>query len=73
MPGTEHLDQKAPSMALDRARAPNLDLAPLFEGNAAARDELEIMSVLSLFQTVLVSVCFSLILCNQPVPFSESR
>ncbi len=42
MPSTEHLDQKAPSMALDRARAPNLDLAPLFEGNAAARDELEL-------------------------------
>ena len=30
MPGTEHLDQHAPSMALNRAEIPNLDLAPLF-------------------------------------------
>ncbi|MDX2416789.1 MAG: 2-oxoglutarate and iron-dependent oxygenase domain-containing protein [Xanthomonadales bacterium] len=41
MPGTEHLDQYAPSRALDRAQIPNLDLAPLFADDLAARDELE--------------------------------
>ena len=41
MPGTEHLDQRAPSKALDRTQLPNLDLAPLFTGDATARDELE--------------------------------
>lgn len=41
MPGTEHLDQRAPSRALDRTQLPNLDLAPLFTGDATARDELE--------------------------------
>ena len=41
MPGTEHLDQYAPSRALDRAKIPNLDLAPLFADDLAARDELE--------------------------------
>ena len=41
MPSTKHLDQKAPSRSLDQARVPNLDLAPLFDGDAVARDELE--------------------------------
>lgn len=41
MPGTEHLDQYAPYRALDRAQIPNLDLAPLFADDLAARDELE--------------------------------
>ena len=41
MPGTEHLDQYAPSRALDRAQIPNLDLAPLFANDLATRDELE--------------------------------
>lgn len=41
MPGTEYLDQYAPSRALDRAQIPNLDLAPLFADDLAARDELE--------------------------------
>ena len=41
MPGTEHLDQYAPSRVLDRAQIPNLDLAPLFADDLAARDELE--------------------------------
>jgi len=41
MTGTEHLDQYAPSRALDRAQIPNLDLAPLFADDLAARDELE--------------------------------
>lgn len=41
MPSTEHLDQKAPSSRLHRAKIPNLDLAPLFEDDAAARDEVE--------------------------------
>lgn len=41
MPGTEHLDQHAPSMTLDRAGIPNLDLAPLFADDVLARDEVE--------------------------------
>ena len=41
MPSTEHLDQSAPSMPLNRTRIPNLDLAPLFTDETAARDELE--------------------------------
>jgi isopenicillin N synthase-like dioxygenase len=41
MPGTEQLDQHAPSMAMDRARIPNLDLAPLFAHDVIARNELE--------------------------------
>jgi isopenicillin N synthase-like dioxygenase len=41
MPSTEHLDQNAPARKLRRARVPNLDLAPLFEDDAVARDELE--------------------------------
>jgi len=41
MPSTEHLDQKAPSRVLDRARIPNLDLAPLFQDDTTARNELE--------------------------------
>ena len=41
MPSTEHLDQKASSRAMDREQIPNLDLAPLFAHDAAARVELE--------------------------------
>ena len=41
MPSTKHLDQKAPSRAMDRARIPNLDLAPLFADDTVARMELE--------------------------------
>jgi isopenicillin N synthase-like dioxygenase len=41
MPSTEHLDQNAPSAYLDRARITVLDLAPLFEEDITARDELE--------------------------------
>lgn len=41
MPGTEHLDQKAPSRPMDRTRLPTLDLAPLFKDNATARARLE--------------------------------
>lgn len=41
MPSTKHLDQKAPSRAMDRTRIPNLDLAPLFADDTVARMELE--------------------------------
>ena len=41
MSGTRHLDQYAASRALDRAQIPNLDLAPLFTDDLAARDKLE--------------------------------
>jgi len=41
MPSTEHLDQNAPARKLQRAQAPNLDLAPLFADDAVARNELE--------------------------------
>lgn len=37
MPGTERLDQKAPSRLPDKERLPNLDLAPLFAEDKATR------------------------------------
>ncbi len=40
MPSTEHLDQNAPSMPLERERIPNFDLASLFNGDAEARAKL---------------------------------
>ena len=41
MSDTEQFDQKAPSRSPDRARLPNLDLAPLFADDEAARNRLE--------------------------------
>ena len=41
MPSTEHLDQKAPSRAMDRTRIPNIDLTSLFTDDTVARLEFE--------------------------------
>ena len=40
MPSTEHLDQNAPSMPLQRERIPNFDLGSLFNGDEEARAKL---------------------------------
>lgn len=41
MPSTKHLEQTAPSRALDRAHIPNMDIAPLFGTDLNLRHELE--------------------------------
>ena len=40
MPSTRQLDQNQPSIELDRAQIPNLDLAPLFGEDGPAREAL---------------------------------
>ena len=39
MPGTEHLDQFAPSSPMDREDIPNIDVGPLFAGNDELRGQ----------------------------------
>jgi isopenicillin N synthase-like dioxygenase len=41
MSGTHDLDQRAPARSPDKAQFPNLDLAPLFANDEAARNRLE--------------------------------
>jgi isopenicillin N synthase-like dioxygenase len=75
MPSTEHLDQKAPSRALDSARVPNLDLAPLFADDATARDDLEQQIHHACMQTGFFYVhnsCVDELLINNTIAASQA-
>lgn len=75
MPSTEHLDQKAPSRALDTARVPNLDLAPLFADDAAAREDLEQQIRHACMQTGFFYVhnsCVDELLINNAIAASQA-
>jgi isopenicillin N synthase-like dioxygenase len=75
MPSTEHLDQNAPSTPLERSQVPNLDLAPLFNDDVVARDELEQKIRTACLETGFFYVhnsCVSDPVINEVLEFSQA-